>query len=372
MSPEVVDSSRVAFVQDHLVQRGGAERGLLSMLKAAPGARVVTPFYEPDACYPELGGVDVRTSLVNRIGMVRRHHRLALPVMPLLVRQLAVDADVVICGTSGWAQGVRTDGRKVVYFYALTRWLYERDAYLRGSGALTRVGAQVLRPWLARWDRKTMATGHRFITEGTVMQRRLREIYGIEAEIIPLPNTLDPTAPARPVPDLADGFFFCASRLMPYKNVDVLVEAFSGLPEQRLVVAGDGPLLERLRASAAPNVHLLGRRDDDELRWLYGACRAVITAAFEPFGLTPVEGAAFGKPTVALEDGGFVDTVVDGVTGVHFPRPHPDDVRAAVDRFLHLDLSPRAIRAHARQYDEPLFVDRIRRVIDEELGTAPS
>jgi glycosyltransferase involved in cell wall biosynthesis len=360
--------SNVAFVQDHLVQRGGAERGLLSMLKAAPGAQVVTPFFEPEACYPEFADVEVRTSPLNRIGLVRRHHRLALPAMPVIVGALSVDADVVVCGTSGWAQGVRTQGRKVLYFYALTRWLYERDAYLRGAGRVQRLGARALAPWLGRWDRKTMATGHRFLTEGTVMQRRLREIYGIDAEIVPLPNTIDPSAPAREVPGLPDGFFLCASRLMPYKNVDVLVEAFSTLPGEHLVVAGDGPLLDRLRATATPNVHLLGRCEDDQLRWLYGACRAVITAAFEPFGLTPVEGAAFGKPTVALEDGGFVDTVVDGLTGVHFPSPRPDDVRSAVVRLLHLDLSADAIRAHGSQYDEPTFVRSIRRVIDEELA----
>jgi len=360
----------VAFVQDHLVQRGGAERGLLSMLKAAPGARVVTPFYEPSACYPEFLEVPMQTSLLNRIRPIRERHRLTLPVLPIVMRQMRVDADVVICGTSGWAQGIRTEGRKIIYFYALTRWLYEREAYLKGSGVGRRVAASLLAPALERWDRRTMATGDRFVTEGTVMQRRLAEIYGVDAEIIPLPNTLDPGAPRRSVAGLSEGFFFCASRLMPYKNVDVLVEAFDALPGQNLVVAGDGPLLTDLRRSAPSNVRFLGRCDDDELRWLYAQCRAVITAAIEPFGLTPVEGAAFGKPTVALRDGGFVDTVIEGTTGVLFDEPEPAAVRAAVRCFEDLPLDEARILEHSCQYDEARFVERIRTLISQETALA--
>jgi glycosyltransferase involved in cell wall biosynthesis len=312
----------------------------------------------------------MQTSLLNRIEPIRARHRLALPVLPIVMSRMRVDADVVICGTSGWAQGIRTEGRKVIYFYALTRWLYERNAYLKGAGLGRRIAATTMAPLLGRWDRRTMATGDRFVTEGTVMQRRLAEIYGLHADIIPLPNTLDVRAPRRAVPGLSDGFYLCASRLMPYKNVDVLIEAFAGLPGRNLVVAGDGPLLTSLRLAAPPNVRFLGRCDDDELRWLYAQCRAVITAAIEPFGLTPVEGAAFGKPTVALRDGGFVDTVLDGITGVLFDEPDPIAVRRAVDQFEQLALDEARILDHSRQYDEPTFVDRIRALIAEEVARA--
>lgn len=356
--------TRVAFAQDHLVQRGGAERALLSMLQAAPGAPVHTSFYEPAWCYPAFAEVDVRTSPLDRIPAVRRRHRAVLPLMPAVMSSMRVDADVVVCGTSGWAQGVRTDGHKVLYFYALTRWLYERAAYVHGAGPLTRLASAALAAPLERWDRRTVRSGDRFVTEGTVMQRRLREIYGIEAEIMPLPNTLDPAAARRPVPGLEAGFFLSAGRLVPYKRVDVLVEAFSRLPGERLVVAGDGPLLERLRRVATPNVTFLGSCDDDTLRWLYSQCDAVITAALEPFGLTPVEGASFGRPTVAVADGGFVDTVVDGVTGVHFPLPEPAAVVDAVRRFSATRFDPATILDHARQYGEDRFVARTRALIE--------
>jgi glycosyltransferase involved in cell wall biosynthesis len=366
VEPGAVMQPTVAFVQDHLVQRGGAERALLSMLKAAPGATVVTPFYDPELCYPEYAAVDIRSPWPNRVGAIRRHHRAMLPALPLLLSSMRVDADVVICGTSGWAQGVRTDGRKIVYFYALTRWLYEREAYLKGSGALPRVAASVLARPLEWWDRRTMRTGDRFVTEGTAMRDRLREIYGIEADIIPLPNTLDPAGSRTPARGVEPGFFLSAGRLMPYKNVDVLVRAFESLPAERLVVAGDGPLWDALRASAPGNVTFLGSCNDDVLRWLYANCAAVISAAIEPFGLTPVEGATFGRPTVALAAGGFVDTVIDGATGVHFEGPDPALVVRAIRRFRSLGFDPDVLVRHAEQYSEARFVQRIAALIAEE------
>jgi len=356
----------VAFVQDHLVQRGGAERGLLSMLKAAPDARVLAAFYRPEACYPAFEELDIETLFLDKIPVLRRHHRLTLPILAPAISRWNVDADVVICGTSGWAQGVRTSGRKVLYFYALTRWLYEVEPYLKGKGVTTRTATRALRPALERWDRRTVGSADRYITEGTVMRDRLRDIYGLDAEIIPLPHTLDISAPQREVPGVEPGFFLCAARLMSYKNVDATIEAFRLRPGDRLVVAGDGPEEQRLRAIAPANVTMMGVAQDDELRWLYQNCAAVISAAYEPFGLTPVEGAAFGRPSVVLRDGGFVDTVVDGETGLFFDLPQPALIAEALRRF-HLEAYDEdRVRAHARLYDEQTFVDRIRAVIDEE------
>lgn len=364
----MTSTPRVAFVQDHLVQRGGAERVLVTMLRAAPGAEVVTPFYEPSACYDELRAVPMRTSPLNRMRAVRTRHRLTLPILPVVMRQMRVDADVAICGTSGWAQGVPVTGRKVVYFHGLARWLHDQEAYLKGARPARRAAAHAMAPLLRRWDRRTMAGGDRFFAASTDMCRRASDLYGIDVELLRLPNSLGTTGPVRAVPGVEPGFFLCAARLMPYKNVDVLVDAFAALPGERLVVAGDGPLLAPLAARAPSNVTFLGRQDDDALRWLYPRCRAVVTAAIEPFGLTPVEGGAFGRPTIALRAGGFLDTVVDGVTGIHIDRPDPELVVAAVHRLAVLDLEEAAIVAHAHQYDEDVFLDRLRAVIAEELA----
>jgi glycosyltransferase involved in cell wall biosynthesis len=359
---------RVAFVQDHLVQRGGAERALLAMLDAAPGSEILTAFYNAELCYPQYRDLSIRTLAVDRVAALRAHHRVALPLLPAAFSAAAVDADVVVCCTSGFAQGVRTEGRKIVYFHAVARWLYERDAYLRGSGRARRVGAAVLQRPLEWWDRRTVSTGHRFLTQGTAMQHRLAELYGIDAELLPPPVTIDPQGERAPVESIEPGFFLCASRLLPYKNVDVVIDAFRARPQQRLVVAGGGPLLDRLRNAAGPNVTMLGDCDDATLRWLYGECVALVTAAYEPFGLTPVEAAAFGRPTIALGAGGFLDTVIDGETGVYFPDVSMSAIVDAIDRFGPMTFDDAQVRAVAERHGHDRFVARLRAIIDEEAA----
>jgi glycosyltransferase involved in cell wall biosynthesis len=221
----------------------------------------------------------------------------------------------------------------LLYFYAISRWLYEREPYVRGRGPVARAGLAVLSGPLRRWDQRTVRSAQRFVTESTVMRDTLRSIYEIEADVVPLPAVLDPDGSMRPVANLDDGFLLCAARLVPYKNVDVVVRAMADLPDEHLVVAGDGPDRAALEAIAGTNVTFLGTCDDDRLRWLYAHCGAVVSAALEPFGLTPVEGARFGKPTVALDAGGFKDTVLPGVTGLRFAQAEPAAVVASVREF---------------------------------------
>lgn len=361
-------AGRVAIVQDHLVQQSGGERGLLSMRKALPGAAVYTSFYVPEAVYPEFRAMEIITSPLNRVGPLRRHHRAALPLLAPAFSAMRVDADVVVCGTSGWAQGVRTEGRKVLYFYAPSRWLYERDAYVRNRGAAARVAITALAPALKWWDRRTVASAVRFVTEGTAMRALLRDLYGVDADIVPLPATLDPADPRVPADGIEPGFWLCPTRLVPYKNIDILLRAFADLPDERLVICGDGSERGALAALAPPNVALLPTAPDGLLRWLYANCDGVISAAFEPFGLTPVEGARFGKPTVALAAGGFLDTVIPDVTGVRFATAEPLAVVGAVRAFRQRSFDPATIVAHSEEYSEDRYIARIRAIVAEELA----
>lgn len=363
-------STNIAFVQDHLVQRGGAERVLLAMLDAAPDAPVITAFYAPDKCYDEFRTKHIRTLALDRVATLRNHHRATLPLLPLAFSATRVDAAVVVCATSGWAQGVRTEGRKVVYFHSLARWIYDPQTYVRERGRTARTAARALRWPLERWDRRTVLTGDRFITHSRATRARLRDVYGLDAELLPPPNMLDVDAERVAIEGLDSGFFLAATRLLPYKNVDVLLDAFRALPDERLAVAGGGPMLDELRARAPRNVTILGECDDARLRWLYASCRAVVSAAFEPFGLTPVEAAAFGRPTIALAAGGFLDTVVDGETGLHFTEPTPSAVTAAVTRSCSMTFDEDRLRQHAAPYTRSRFVEAMRRIFDEELARA--
>jgi glycosyltransferase involved in cell wall biosynthesis len=194
------------------------------------------------------------------------------------------------------------------------------------------------------------------------------ESYGIAAEVVPPPAALDPLGKRRPVAGIEPGFALCVARLLSYKNIGAGVEAFAGLPDRRLVIAGTGPDGTHLQ-SGPPNVRALGMVEDDELRWLYDSASVVVAAGYEDFGLTPVEGAVFGKPAAVLRFGGFLDTMEEEETGVFFDRPDPAAIRAAVRR---LDLrvwDAEAIRSHAARYSEQRFIARLREVVAESGGS---
>jgi len=358
----------VALVHDYLTQRGGAERVVLAMLGAFPQAPVYTALYEPGTTYPGFRAADVRPLRINRLSFLRRHHRLAFPVLAPAFSSLSVDADVVVCSTSGWAHGTHASGKAVVYCHAPARWLYQPDRYLgNGDGRwLPRVALATLGPSLREWDRRAARRANRYLANSSAVREQIRAVYGIDAEIVPPPLPLASEGPHRKPDGLEPGFFLCVSRLMPYKNVGAVVEAFARLPKERLAVVGTGPEEHRLRTAAPRNVRFLGPVADDELRWLYGNSAGVVAASFEDYGLTPLEGAALGRPAAVLRWGGFLDTVVEGVTGVFFDRPDPTDIRAAIDRLRHEDWSEQTLQQHASQFSERRFVERLQEIVADE------
>lgn len=359
---------RLALVHDYLTQCGGAERVVLAMLSAFPTAPLYTSLYEPETTFPGFGHADVRPLAINMMALLRRNHRLALPVLAPAFSSLRIDADVVLCSTSGWAHAAQSEGRKVVYCYAPARWLYQRRRYLGNGDAswMARAALATLGPPLRRWDRRAARTADRYLTTSSAVRDQIRTAYGIDAEIVPPPLPLASRGPQRRPNGLEPGFFLCVSRLLPYKNVDAVIGAFERLPAERLAVVGIGPEGERLRACAPRNVLFLGGVRDDELRWLYDNAAGVVTASYEDYGLTPLEGAALGRPAAVLRWGGFLDTVVEGVTGVFFERPDPADIRAAIDRLRREDWSADLLRAHASQFSERRFVERLQEIVADE------
>jgi glycosyltransferase involved in cell wall biosynthesis len=161
--------------------------------------------------------------------------------------------------------------------------------------------------------------------------------------------------PQQPVGPFDDGFHLVVSRLLPYKNVDRAIEAFRDLPDERLLVVGRGPEEERLRALLPPNVAVVSDVSDAQLRWAYAHCVALVAPALEDLGLTPLEVGAFGRPTLALRGGGYLDTVTDGVSGLFFDRAASDAIREAVRRSRVRDWDAEAIREHGHAFDEARF-----------------
>jgi glycosyltransferase involved in cell wall biosynthesis len=350
-----------------LTQRGGAERVVLSLVRAFPHAPLHTSLYEPAGTFPEFGRVDVRTSPLNLMPPLRQRHRLALPLLAPAFSRLRIAAEVAVCSSSGWAHGAHVTGRKVVYCHAPARWLYQTSRYLGDAGLLPRAGLAALRLPLERWDRKAAASASRYLANSTWIAREIGRIYGIEAEVVHPPVAIE--AEGRHPPEgVEPGYVLCVSRLLPYKNVGAVVAAFTRLTNERLVVVGDGPDEAGLREVGGRNVLFAGSVDDDELLRLYEHARCLVAASYEDFGLTPVEAAAFGKPTAALRFGGYLDTVREGETGVFFERPEPAEIAGGVRTLLAETWDAAAIRRHAASFSEETFVARVQEIVEEELA----
>ena len=355
----------VALVHDYLTQRGGAERVVLSMLRAFPDAPLHTSLYDRDATYPVFAGTDVRPLGINRLRPLRARHRWALPLLAPSFGRLQVDADVVVCSSSGWAHGARTTGRKVVYCHSPAKWLHQPARYAVAHGG-TALAMGVLRTPLLAWDRRAAATADRYLVNSTAVRGWVRDAYGIDAEVLAPPGGIDPTGPVEPVDGVEPGFLLCVSRLMRYKNVGAVIDGLASLPAERLVVVGSGPEAAALAARKPPNVTMLSGLSDAQLRWLYLSSDGLVAAAQEDFGLTPVEAGSFGKPVVALRWGGFLDTVVEGTTGVFMDEATPAAVAGAVRRLRAESWDAGQIEAHAATFSEDRFVERLRSIVAEE------
>ena len=366
---------RVAIAHDYLTQRGGAERVVLAMARAFPEARIHTTLYDPEGTYPEFADHEVVTSPLNRVGPVRRDHRLGLPLLAPASSAMRVDADVVLVSSSGWAHGFRHTGRSLVYCYSPARWLYQTDTYLGGPPTRSATGLALLglRPALRRWDVRAARRSDRYLAISRVVQDRIDATYGIDADVLPAPHSMSAAAEQAPVPALADwassgGYHLVVSRLLPYKNVDVVVDAVRGT-SQRLVVVGAGPGREALLATMPDNVRLLSGLTDGQLRWVYAHARLLVAPSIEDYGLSPLEAAVFGRPSLTLRAGGYLDTVLEGVTGMHVDAPEPALFRAGLAAADAHPWDPAVLRSHAERFSEAGFAARLNAEVDDLLRT---
>lgn len=361
----------VAIAHDYLTQRGGAERVVLAMYRAFPEATIYTTLYQPEDTYPEFADAKIVTSPLNRIPLFRRDHRWALPFLPQAASMLQIPADTVIVSSSGWAHGFNMQGRVFVYCHSPARWLYLTEQYLGHSVWSSPIGwgLAVIRPVLLRWDKRAARRADKYVANSSTVRARLREVYGIEADVFHPPHSVDTTGERSPVPGLegfigAGGHFMIVSRLLPYKNVDQAIEAFTGSHE-RLLVVGAGPLAAQLKRGCPNNVRIVSGLTDAQMRWAYAGCRALIAPSYEDFGITPLEGGAWGKPTIALRAGGYLDTIVEGLNGVFIEEPSSRRIREAVVSFRAEDWNPELIRQHVDKFSEESFRERLRQEIFE-------
>lgn len=370
----------VALAHDYATQRGGAERVALVMADAFPGSPIYTTLYDPAGTYPEFADVPIRVSPLNRVPVLRRDHRLAMPLLAPVVSATKVDAEVLLVSSSGWAHGYRGATRTVVYCYTPARWLYFPDRYLssrapgfkgyvRDLAARGSVGA--LGGALRRWDGRAARHADRYLACSTVIRSAIEDKYGIEAEVLAPPPAMLPSGPEQEV-GVTPGFLLCVARLLPYKNVDLVMEAANKLGGPDLVVVGDGPDRARLKELAESlgnvRVHLLGRVDDAQLRWLYRNSSTLVAASYEDFGLSPLEANAFGRPAVALRAGGFLDSIREGVTGGYFDSLDPGEMADAIDHSLRTEWDSATLQRHADAFGTTRFQHRLQEIVADQLA----
>src|SRR4051794_31995142 len=352
-----LDLGRIALAHDYLNQRGGAERVVLELAQMWPEAPLYTSLYRPESTFPGFARVDVRTSFLDRLPVDRRFRNL-FPLYPAAFRSLApIDADLLITSSSGWAHRltVRPGARHVVYCHNPARWLYG-EQYLGASSTKQAAIRPLLAP-MRRWDRNAAHRADLYIANSALTRRRIRAAYGIEAPVIPPPVDVDRF---RPTP--RGERLLVVSRLLPYKRVDVVVDAAtkSGLG---LDVVGAGPSLADLRKRAGPTVTFHGRADDATVKELMQSCRAFCLPGMEDFGITPVEAQAAGKPVIAFHGGGAVDTVEEGVTGVFVREQDAEHFLEAVAACDELDTDPLQIALMVRRFSRAAFRVRMARAI---------
>lgn len=361
---------RIAIAHDYLTQRGGAERVVLAMHRAFPQAPIYTTLYNPETTFPDFADAEIHVSPLNRLRVAREHHRAMLPVLAPVSSTLRVDAELTIASSTGWAHGFETTGKSLVYCHSPARFLHLRSQYLGNASPLSlpSLALAALRPALLRWDQRAAHRADKYLANSSIVAERIRRVYGIDAEVLFPPGGVDADAEQRPVPEIDSWvsaqderpYYLVVSRLMPYKKVDVVLETFRLMPERRVVVVGRGPEAERLAALAPDNARLLSGLDDAQMRWLYAHARALIAPAFEDFGLTPLEAYAFGTPVLARRGGGYLDTVIDGLSGLFFDSSTVEDITAAVREEALSDWDRQAIVGHGSAFSEARFSSALR------------
>ncbi|MBL7199252.1 MAG: glycosyltransferase [Anaerolineae bacterium] len=350
---------RIALVHDWLNQMGGAEGVLENLVDLYPDAPVYTSIYWPEAMPESYRHWDIHTSWMDRLPAVKRYHQPFLPLYPLAFESLDLDGyQVVLSNKSGFCHGVITAPETVHICYCLTPtryvWRYHDYAQRENIGTLTRLALSPILSYLRAWDRLAADRVDRFIAISTEVRRRIRKYYRRDSEVIYPPVDTERFVPAA----VHDDYYLVVGRLVPYKRVDLAVQACTGL-DLPLKVVGSGRDIERLKAIAGPSVEFLGRVPDDELPPLVAGCRAFLLPGAEDFSIAPVEAMAAGRPVIAYAYGGALDTVVEGLSGTLFKQQSVESLSDALVRFDPDEYDPLAIRRHAEQFDTAVFRKRI-------------
>jgi glycosyltransferase involved in cell wall biosynthesis len=365
---------RVVLVHDWLTGMRGGEHVLESLCRLFPTADILTLVHVKGSVSPAIESHRIRTSLVQHLPMPARLYRHYLPLFPTVIEGFDLDAaDLIISTSHCAAKAVVPTGRAlhVCYCHSPMRYAWDQfDAYFGREriGPMAHAAVRPVLAWLARWDRATAGRVHRFVANSRFVAGRIARYYNRQASVLYPPVDVDFFTPAG---GASGPYFLVVSALVPYKRVDVAIQAAMrlGVP---LKIVGTGPDRDRLAAIAGPGVELLGSVDRTTLRDLYRGARALVLPAEEDFGIAPVESIACGRPVIALGRGGATETVAPGVTGWLVDEATPEAFAGAMAAAAATSFDPAALAAEAAPFSTARFERGFLALLEDALLAAPA
>jgi Glycosyltransferase len=361
---------KVALVHDYLNQMGGAERVVMAFHEIFPDAPIYTSIYDPQRVDPAFQHMDIRTTFMQRLPLVTKHHQPYLPLYPFAMESLDLRGyDLVLSSSSAFGKGVitRPETLHICYCHTPMRWCWNYEEYVERE-QLGRVARGIL-PFMITglrvWDQVSAQRVDHFIANSPTIAERIRKYYRREAVYIPPPVDAS-RFPFEPESTPGD-YFLVLSRLVPYKRIDLAIQACNRL-HLPLVIIGKGRDLEGLKKIAGPTIQFMGHLSDAEVIYYLKHCRAFLFPGEEDFGITPLEAQACGRPVIAYQAGGALASVVDGMTGSFFAEQTVDSLASVLERFDEHSFDPQAIHNHALEFDIPRFSRRILQFIEAKMS----
>ncbi len=358
-------SMKTAIVHDWLVSMGGAERVLEAIVKLYP-----SPIYTL-LDHLKLKDYQTKTSFLQKIPGSSKIYRNLLPLFPKAIESFDLSTyDLILSDSHAVAKGAVTHPKQLHICYCHTPMRYVWDLYetylVEMSSFKRRLAKPFLR-YLKKWDLKTLSRVSHFIANSYYVAERIKKNYGRDASVIYPPVATD----LFQISKKKEEFYLTVARLVPYKKIDLIVEAFGHLPSKRLIVIGDGPEMARIKSKAKKNIELLGWQSDELMRDYMGKAKAFVFAADEDFGIATVEAQAAGTPVIAFGHGGSLETVTKE-TGLFFSEQSVRSIAEAIGRFEQKTFDPNTIRHHASRFSRERFANQYRSFVEQKWAAFSS
>lgn len=359
---------KIAIIHDWLVTDAGAEKVLKEILEIYPNADIfsIVDFLSDKDRETVLGGKKATTTFIQNLPFSKTKFRNYLPLFPKAIESFDLsEYDLIISSSWAFAKGVRTreDQLHICYCYTPIRYAWDLyEEYTQNLPFIKKLIVKATLKYIRHWDIKTLPSVNYFIADSNFVAKRIEKTYQTDAKVIYPPVD---TKNFQLNKDKEE-FYLTASRLVPYKKIKLIVEAFNLMPEKQLIVIGDGEEYESIKSIAKDNITLLGYVEKDSMIEYMQKAKAFVYAAIEDFGIVPIEAMSCGTPVIALEKGATLETVCK-YCGVHFLEQKEDDIVKAVEKFETLSFNYEKISIYSEQFGIGRFKNEFQEFVNSKM-----